>query len=154
MGVLKATCDGCGALLSGDAARPDYENQYFCRLCRLENEIREVTDELEKKKKWLEETHLKDVREMGTKLEGLANDLAALQMGSDWFGKGCEHQSCEWEDDERTGGPNYKECTPVLILCGHDDNPEDTEGNCRENICPGMPRGLGDGDYRFIEDVR
>lgn len=108
MGVLQAKCDGCGALLSGKSVCPDYENQYFCRLCRLENEIREVTDELEKKKKWLEETHLKDVREMETKLEGLANQLAGLQKGvgcprckEENEKKRCEIHGgctkCEWE---------------------------------------------------------
>lgn len=58
---------------------------------------------------------------------------------SNWFGKNCEHQACQWEQNEETGGPDYKECTPVLIFCGHDDNPEDTEGNCREAICPLCP---------------
>jgi len=35
-----------------------------------------------------------------------------------------------------TGGPNYKEATPALIICNRNDNSEDTEGNCRIEICP------------------
>lgn len=55
---------------------------------------------------------------------------------SEWFGKKCEWQSCQWEESEWTGGPNFKEHTPVLIFCSHLSNPEDTEGNCRKEICP------------------
>ena len=75
---------------------------------------------------------------------------------SDWFGKGCKHQTCQWEDDERTGGPDYEECTPVLIFCDHDDNPENTEGNCRTSICPKRPEGLstGDEEYYLIGDLK
>jgi len=54
----------------------------------------------------------------------------------DWFGKGCEHQACQWEETEETGGPDYKEAHPALILCGHADNPENTEGNCQKSQCP------------------
>jgi len=53
-----------------------------------------------------------------------------------WFGKGCEHQICQWEENERTGGPNYKDAHPLLIFCNHPDNPEDTEGNCQKSQCP------------------
>ena len=68
-----------------------------------------------------------------------------------WFGKGCEHQCCQWEQDERTGGPDYKECTPVLIVCGHQDNPEDTEGNCYEDICPIGDDRLGSRTVYYVE---
>jgi hypothetical protein len=53
-----------------------------------------------------------------------------------WFGKGCKFQCCQWEDTEETGGPDYKECEPVLIFCNHEKNLEDTEGNCRPFTCP------------------
>jgi len=55
---------------------------------------------------------------------------------SDWFGKGCRYQACQWEENEKTGGPNYREFLPTLIFCGHKDNPKDTEGNCQAAICP------------------
>lgn len=55
-----------------------------------------------------------------------------------WFGKGCTHQCCKWEDNEISGGPDYQESMPVLIHCGHDCNPEESEGNCRKEICPGI----------------
>jgi hypothetical protein len=48
---------------------------------------------------------------------------------SNWFGKGCIHQKNKWEDSDRNS-------LPVLTFCNCPDNPEDTEGNCRESICP------------------
>lgn len=53
-----------------------------------------------------------------------------------WFGKECEFQCCQWEENERTGGPNYQEAHPTLIYRRHEDNPEGSEGNCRLKICP------------------
>jgi len=55
---------------------------------------------------------------------------------SDWFGKQCKFQCCQWEENEQTGGPKFRESLPALIFCNHTKNPEDTEGNCREKICP------------------
>jgi len=55
---------------------------------------------------------------------------------SKWFGKDCKYLCAQWEDNEITGGPDYKEAEPTLKFCNHPDNLEDTEGNCRENICP------------------
>lgn len=55
---------------------------------------------------------------------------------SNWFGKGCEYFCGQWEENEITGGPDYKEYAPVLVFCNHPSNPEDTEGNCRRAICP------------------
>lgn len=47
---------------------------------------------------------------------------------AEWYGKGCNHQSNQFERDD--------ESEPILTFCGHPNNPEDTEGNCREGICP------------------
>jgi len=53
-----------------------------------------------------------------------------------WFGKGCIYQVNQWEREEVLGNPDYMETEPVLTFCNHRFNPEDTEGNCREHICP------------------
>ena len=53
---------------------------------------------------------------------------------SDWFGKGCKHQCNKWEDSDH-------ESLPVLTFCNHSDNGEETEGNCREKICPLLLKG-------------
>jgi len=42
------------------------------------------------------------------------------------FGKDCEYFSGVW------GG----HWAPEITFCSHPDNPEDTEGNCRKEICP------------------
>ena len=55
---------------------------------------------------------------------------------SKWFGKGCEHQCCQWEENEETGGPNYKEAHPSLIFCNNKANTMESEGNCTEALCP------------------
>ena len=53
-----------------------------------------------------------------------------------WFGKGCEYLSAQWEGDEFTDGPDYKEYEPVLVFCNHPGNPSDVEGNCNITDCP------------------
>lgn len=53
-----------------------------------------------------------------------------------WYGKGCNNQRNQWEENETTGGPDYKEAEPTLFYCVHDRNPKDHEGNCRKEICP------------------
>ena len=54
-----------------------------------------------------------------------------METVKEWFGKGCKYLSAQWENNDT---PNDSE--PVLQFCNHKDNPEDTEGNCRHNICP------------------
>jgi hypothetical protein len=89
----------------------DHDGRYWCRLCNLENEIRELDDQIKDKKKWLEETHLKDVRTMETKLEGLKTHLAVLQEG-----KGCPRcpEKNEKERCEVHGGCTKCEWTGVV----------------------------------------
>ena len=79
---------------------------------------------------------------------------------SKWFGKGCGFQCCKWEDNEETGGPEYKEAHPVLIFCNHINNPDDHEGNCTDKLCPlsethANSTGIG-GDCKScgVENVR
>lgn len=55
---------------------------------------------------------------------------------SEWYGKKCEHQCCQWEETEYTGGPDYREAHPALIFCNHSFNTDDYEGNCNERLCP------------------
>ena len=62
---------------------------------------------------------------------------------SKWFGKKCEYQCCQWEENEETGGPDYKEALPELVFCNHKDNADDREGNCSERQCP-MSKGERD----------
>ena len=54
-----------------------------------------------------------------------------METVKEWFGKGCEYLSALWENNDTP-----KDSEPVLQFCNHKDNPEDTEGNCRHNICP------------------
>jgi len=65
---------------------------------------------------------------------------------SEWYGKNCIHQCCQWEDNEETGGPDYKEAHPALIFCNHKSNAHDHEGNCSVEQCPQKSQD--------IEDVR
>jgi hypothetical protein len=55
---------------------------------------------------------------------------------SEWFGKNCKFQCCQWEENEETGGPHYKESEPCLVFCNHGQNPDNFEGNCNRTICP------------------
>jgi hypothetical protein len=53
-----------------------------------------------------------------------------------WFGKNCPYLCCQWEENEVTGGPNYKEAVPGLFYCNHENNPDKYEGNCNKKQCP------------------
>ena len=54
-----------------------------------------------------------------------------------WFGKGCSYLCAQWEGNEYTDGPNWKDSEPVLKFCNHKDCPDkQSEGNCNEKSCP------------------
>lgn len=53
-----------------------------------------------------------------------------------WFGKNCKYLAAQWEDNEITGGPDYKEVPPALVFCNHSKNECTTEGNCNSTNCP------------------
>lgn len=55
---------------------------------------------------------------------------------SEWFGKKCKFQCCQWEENEETGGPDFKESEPCLVFCNHGQNPDNFEGNCNRGLCP------------------
>lgn len=57
-------------------------------------------------------------------------------MTKSWFGKGCVYLSAQWEENEITGGQNYKEQEPVLKFCNNDNNTDIHEGNCNPDLCP------------------
>jgi len=54
-----------------------------------------------------------------------------------WFGRVCGLLKSRWESPQPE--PNrygYVDEEPILKFCDHPNNPEDTEGNCRPDICP------------------
>ena len=53
-----------------------------------------------------------------------------------WFGKGCKYLLAEWEENEYTVGPDYRECEPSLVFCNHPKNKDHYEGNCNKEVCP------------------
>jgi hypothetical protein len=55
---------------------------------------------------------------------------------SDWFGKNCEHQICQFERWYTEDGYEEDKSEPVLVFCNHKDNSKDHEGNCYSEICP------------------
>lgn len=56
---------------------------------------------------------------------------------ANYFGKGCEYFSGQWEWDERIYVIDYEEnCEPELVHCDHEKNASDCEGNCCEKLCP------------------
>lgn len=68
--------------------------------------------------------------------QAFLNDKTIIKKFPKWFGKGCEFFSGVWEENEITGGPDYKEYEPVLVHCFHEENHSDFEGNCNEKLCP------------------
>jgi len=49
---------------------------------------------------------------------------------SERFGKGCAYLSVQRDINNDI----------VLLFCNNKNNPEGTEGNCREDICPKMTK--------------
>ena len=61
---------------------------------------------------------------------------------TNWFGKNCEYLCAQWEGNETTDGPNFKDYEPVLVHCTNPDNKSDFEGNCSESQCPKKKGGV------------
>ena len=58
-------------------------------------------------------------------------------MIKSWFGKECMYLSAQWEENEITGGKNYREQEPILKFCNNESNPDTIhEGNCNPKLCP------------------
>lgn len=55
---------------------------------------------------------------------------------SEWFGKNCEYQICQYEGWYTQDGYEEDKSEPILIYCNHKNNIKDCEGNCRKNLCP------------------
>jgi len=50
-----------------------------------------------------------------------------------WFGQHCQYQVCQFEKD--CSGVEDKSY-PILVICNHEDNEDDREGNCNVGLCP------------------
>ena len=95
-----------------------------CRLQELENKFDE---EIEKIKK------LKNSSRCNGNCKCKESDT---KLFPDWFGKGCEFLTAQWEETELTSGRDFMEYEPVLTLCRHSDNESEYEGNCNKDRCP------------------
>lgn len=73
---------------------------------------------------------------------------------SDYFGKGCEYLSGQWEDERLYDDESYKENAPVLNCCRHPENKSDVEGSCTPDQCPFLCKNIlleGDSDGKLFE---
>ena len=73
-------------------------------------------------------------------LEAWGREQEEMEMNErcTWFGKGCKYQANIWERECVI--LKYKEYTPISTSCTHDCNLVNTEGNCKEGICPGYEK--------------
>lgn len=55
---------------------------------------------------------------------------------SNWYGKDCKHQICQFEGWYTEYGYEQDKSSPVLVFCNHKNNKHDHEGNCCEKWCP------------------
>lgn len=55
---------------------------------------------------------------------------------SNWFGKDCQHQICQFKGWYTEHGYEEDKSEPVLVYCNHKNNPMDCEGNCNKKDCP------------------
>lgn len=78
MTALIVQCDGCGERMSGR-----YEigtgDQDFCRRCYLKDQISYLFGRAVDLERWLEETHLKSIRELKEKHDVLLLELRGLE---------------------------------------------------------------------------
>lgn len=63
-------------------------------------------------------------------------DFGGVNSLGNWFGKDCVHQVCQFESWYTEEGREEDRSQPVLVYCNHHENPNDTEGNCCEKLCP------------------
>lgn len=75
-------CDKCGKELDGDKAYYDVgSEQDFCELHYYTHLRAQLLLDINKKKEWLEQTHLADIKKWTAEAERLAKGISRLEAG-------------------------------------------------------------------------
>ncbi|KKW11470.1 MAG: hypothetical protein UY48_C0018G0004 [Candidatus Gottesmanbacteria bacterium GW2011_GWB1_49_7] len=61
---IKLKCDGCGKIGNAEEISTDYDGQDLCTFCAKEKKLSVLKQEHASTKKWLEDTHLKSLRDL------------------------------------------------------------------------------------------
>lgn len=77
--ILTVGCDVCGVAMSLDEAHGDRGNVHYCEKDWVKLQLQETQDAYEKKKKWLELTHIADLKKLETRISDLQNTLISLE---------------------------------------------------------------------------
>jgi hypothetical protein len=75
---LQLKCDNCGKIDSAENFVSNYDGIDLCPKCDLELKIKDLKHDRDKKQRWLDETHLKDLHETDVKILELETELAKL----------------------------------------------------------------------------
>lgn len=73
---LQLECDRCGKVGDPSEVLTDYDGRDLCVKCSKLAELEMLKIKHQVKKQWLEECHLKDLREMEKKIHDLTVELA------------------------------------------------------------------------------
>lgn len=76
--ILQKRCDNCGFVGTGDEIQCDesISCEDLCSRCMKEAKLRDLRERRDEKQKWLDECHLKDLRDWDEQIKTLENDLA------------------------------------------------------------------------------
>ena len=74
--------------------------------------------------------------DVANKIDKLYNPNCETETEESWFGYGCVHQICQFEGWYTEDGYEEDKSQPILVFCNHENNPDDSEGNCNDRMCP------------------
>lgn len=77
--IISVGCDECGKVLLMDQVYGDRDSVHYCQRDWVKLQLQETKDAYEKKKKWLELTHLADLQKLETRISDLQNTLINLE---------------------------------------------------------------------------
>ncbi|HEA68642.1 MAG TPA: hypothetical protein ENI07_17725 [Desulfobacterales bacterium] len=79
MATLTATCDDCGIKLKGDEIyHQNYDSCDRCQKCSLKDRLLYLEQEYIEDKRWLEDTHLKELKEKKAEIDRIKKELKKL----------------------------------------------------------------------------
>lgn len=66
--TILVKCDGCGKVGTPEEIPSDYNGNDFCQACARDALLKELKEQRDSKKEWLERTHLKELGELELKI--------------------------------------------------------------------------------------
>lgn len=75
MGTVTAKCDDCGIIIKNEEIFKNYDNIFLCKKCKLKNDLCCAKREYNELKKWLEVTHLLQLKQLKDRMKELKQQI-------------------------------------------------------------------------------